>query len=199
MRVRSIALLVAMVATGGPLAASAHTPGEGGRLNTIGPAPDFALTTQDGARLSLEDLRGKVVAVTFIYTSCIDTCPLLTAKLVGLQSRFGADFGRTVVFVGITVDPERDTPDVLRRYAEGHGARLGGWAFLTGQPAAIRDVTRRYGVFARKMPRGDVDHTFLTSVIDASGTLRVQYLGVRFDPDELFRDLRSLLGERTSW
>jgi protein SCO1/2 len=100
-----------------------------------------------------------------------------------------------VRFVAVTVDPERDTPEVLRRYAEGHGARAPSWAFLTGAPAEISEVARRYGVFARKSPRGDVDHTFLTSIIDADGTLRVQYLGVRFDPDEFLGDLRSLLRE----
>jgi protein SCO1/2 len=136
--------------------------------------------------------------VTFVYASCTDTCPILTAKLVSLQSRLGADFGRKVAFVGITVDPERDTPEVLRRYAEGHRARLDGWAFLTGTAGEIADVARRYGVYARKGPRGDVDHTFLTSLIDGEGTLRVQYLGVRFDPEELLADLRSLLGERSA-
>ena len=167
----------------------------GNGLPRIGLAPEFTLTTQEGKRLSLGDLRGKVVAVTFIYASCADTCPLLTAKMAGLQGRLGVDFGPGVFFASITVDPERDTPDVLRRYAEGHGARETGWAFLTGTPAEIREAARRYGVYYRKTPRGDVDHTFLTSLIDQSGTLRVQYLGVRFDPDELLRDLQTLLRE----
>ena len=165
-------------------------------LARIGPAPGFTLTTQDGKRLSFGELRGKVVAITFIYASCADTCPLLTAKMAALQARLGADVGSKVFFVSISVDPERDTPEVLRRYAQGHGVNGTGWAFLTGTPTEIREVARRYGVYAKKMPRGDVDHTFLTSLVDQSGTLRVQYLGVRFDPDEMLRDLRSLLHER---
>ena len=64
-----------------------------------------------------------------------------------------------------------------------------------GTPDEIRAVARRYGVYYKKTPRGDVDHTFLTSVIDQRGILRVQYLGVRFDPDELLSDLQSLLKE----
>jgi protein SCO1 len=164
-------------------------------LAMIGPAPPFTLTSQDNGRLSLTQLQGKVVAVTFIYTSCADTCPLLTAKLARLQSWLGRDFGRTVSFVAITVDPERDTPEILRRYAAAHGADLRGWMFLTGTAAEIRDVTRRYGVYYRRTPRGDVDHTFLTSVVDQHGTLRVQYLGVRFDPNELLGDIRALLRE----
>ena len=64
--------------------ALAHQPGRDARLPTIGAAPPFSLTTADGGRLALADMRGKVVAVTFIYATCTDTCPLLTAKLAGL-------------------------------------------------------------------------------------------------------------------
>jgi protein SCO1/2 len=157
----------------------------------------FTLTTQEGSRFSLKDLHGKVVAVTFIYASCADTCPLLTAKLAGLQARLGTHFGSQVFFVTVTVDPEQDTPEVLKRYAQAHGANLAGWAFLTGTPAEVLQVARQYGVYVKRTPRGDVDHTFLTSLIDRSGILRVQYLGVRFDPDELLRDLQSLVREET--
>jgi len=76
------------------------TPSQGAQndeiLSKIGPAPAFTLTTQDGKRLSLKDLDGKVVAITFIYTSCVDTCPLLTAKMAGLQASLGSNFGSKV-------------------------------------------------------------------------------------------------------
>jgi protein SCO1/2 len=188
-------ICIVLLAVGWQTPGLGHKAREGGRLSKIGPAPEFTLTTQDSQRLSLNELRGKVVAVTFIYASCTDTCPLLTAKMAGLQDGLGADFGPKVFFVSITVDPERDTPDVLQRYAQAHGANLAGWAFLTGTPAEIRDVARQYGVYSKKQARGDVDHTFLTSLVDQHGTLRVQYMGVRFDPDELLRDLQSLLQE----
>jgi len=177
--------------------ALAHQPGRDARLPTIGPAPTFVLTTTAGSRLALTDLHGKVVAVTFIYATCTDTCPLLTSKLAGIQRRLGKDRAANAAFVAITVDPDRDTPTVLRNYAQAQGADVPGWAFLTGTPAEIQDVVRRYGVFARKTARGDVDHTFLTSLVDAKGALRVQYMGVRFDPDEMLRDLRALLAERS--
>jgi protein SCO1 len=164
-------------------------------LPKIKPAPEFTLTTQAGKRLALKDLRGKVLAITFIFASCADTCPLLTAKMAGIQNRLGPAFGREVYFLSISVDPERDTPEVLKRYAEGHKANPAGWSFLTGTPAEIRDVTKRYGIYYKKMPGGDVDHTFLTSLVDANGTLRVQYMGVKFNPDEMLRDIRSLLAE----
>ena len=190
-----VGMLIVLAAGSWLLPTPGDTAGDGNGLPQIGPAPAFSLTTQDGQRLSLQELHGKVVAVTFIYASCADTCPLLTAKLAGLQARLGADFGPKVFFLAITVDPERDTPEVLKRYAQAHGVDLAGWAFLTGTPPEIREVARRYGVYFKKTRRGDVDHTFLTSLIDQRGTLRVQYLGVRFDPDELLGDLRALLQE----
>ncbi len=187
--VLALAILVGVIPAG------AHEAPHEERLPVIGPAPDFALTSQDGAPVTLRDFRGKAVAVTFIFTSCPDTCPLLTDKMARVQDQLGPDFGTKVAFLSITVDPERDTPEVLKRYAEAFGANLAGWAFLTGAPAAIEEVTRRYGTYAAKTADGEVDHTFLTSLVDPDGVLRVQYLGVRFDPEEFRRDLLSLLNE----
>jgi protein SCO1 len=189
------ALVLALVLLAGSTPVQAHDAPHDQRLPTIGPAPGFALTSQDGAQVTLSDFRGKAVAVTFIFTSCTDTCPLLTHKMALVQDELGSDFGTKIAFISITVDPERDTPEVLKEYAEAFEANLAGWAFLTGSPAAIREVARRYGVFAAKTGRGDVDHTFLTSLVDPQGVLRVQYLGVRFDPEEFRRDLLSLLNE----
>jgi len=184
-----LASLTLMPLSGAPSAAADPV------LPKIGPAPEFALISQDGARVRLADLRGKVVAVTFIFTRCTATCPVLTPMMSFVQDRLGSDFGAKIAFVSITVDPERDTPEVLKEYAQAFGANLSGWSFLTGDPEAIRDVVRRYGVFAEKTANGDVDHTFLTSIVDRRGILRVQYLGVRFDPEEFRRDLVSLLKE----
>ena len=166
------------------------------QLPKIGLAPSFTLISQDRAAVTLADYRGKVVAVTFILTLCTSTCPVLTPMMAAVQDRLGRDFGSKIAFVSITVDPERDTPEDLKMYAQAYGAHLAGWSFLTGDPDAIRDVTRRYGVYATKTEKGDVDHTFLTSIIDPNGMLRVQYLGVRFDPEEFRRDLLSLVAER---
>ena len=191
------ALVLIMLASLAPVQAhdAAHQTKQQ-RLPKIAPAPAFALTSQDGTPVALADFRDKVVAVTFIYTSCMDTCPVLTALMAYVQDKLGPDFGKRIAFVSITVDPERDTPEVLKRYAETFGADLKGWAFLTGAPDAIRGVIRRYGVFAAKNADGQVDHTFLTSIVDRNGMLRVQYLGVRFDPDEFRRDLLSLVKEQ---
>jgi protein SCO1/2 len=151
---------------------AAHHISQAQRLPEIAPAPGFALTSQDGTLVTLEDFRGKVVAVTFIYTSCVDSCPVLTAMMVYVEDLLGHDFGAKVVFVSITVDPGRDTPELLKQYAHTFGANLAGWSFLTGTSSVIKEVTRRYGVFASKMANV-----------------------VRFDREEFRRDLLSLLQE----
>jgi protein SCO1/2 len=162
-------------------------------LPVIGPAPNFTLTSQDGKPVALADLRGKVVAVTFIYTECPDICPMLTQKMVQVQDELGADFGKKIAFVSISLDPEHDTPEVLKDYAQFWGAKPEGWSFLTGSLDAVRDVTRRYGVFFSKKEDGSVEHSQLTTLVDAAGQMRVQYLGARFDPEEFRRDLMSLV------
>jgi protein SCO1/2 len=196
MRDRSTIKIVPIIILVGSLAFAVSLVG-GESLPKIGPAPEFTLRKQDGVRLALKELRGKVLAITFIFASCADTCPLLTAKMAGIQNRLGSDFGSKVYFVSITVDPERDTPEALERYSEAHKANPAGWAFLTGTPAEIREVAKRYGIYYKKTSRGDVDHTFLTSLVDQNGTFRVQYMGVKFDPNEILRDIRSLVRERS--
>lgn len=175
--------------------AHAHDASHDERLPTIGPAPDFTLISQDGAPVSLHDFRGKVVAVAFIYTYCGDICPMLTANMAAVQEKLGPAFGPKVDFISITVDPERDTPEVLKQYAESFDADPKGWAFLTGDPATVRATGLKYGVIAKKTADGNVDHTLLTSLIDPNGILRVQYLGARFDLEEFRGDLLSLLDE----
>ena len=189
------AVFILLAALSWPSEVLGHDTKDNQRLSKIGPAPEFTLTQQDGKRLALKELRGKVLAITFIFASCADTCPLLTAKMAGLRDRLGPDFGSKVYFLSITVDPELDTTEVLKRYAEAYKANLAGWAFLTGTKVEIREVAKRYGIYYKKMPRGDVDHTFLTSLVDQNGTLRVQYMGVQFNSDEMLRDLQSLVKE----
>jgi protein SCO1/2 len=187
----AIAFLLALLA--GPVFAAGDAARDGGPLSEMGPAPAFALMAQDGKPTSLIGLRGKVVAVSFFYTACPDICPLLTQKLVEVQDALGEDFGKKIAFVSITVDPEHDTPEMLKDYAAAWEAKTAGWSFLSGPPEAVRDVVRRYGIYAAKTADGGIDHTLLTSIIDPRGVLRVQYLGMRFDPAEFRRDLLSLV------
>ena len=193
----ALTLALALGLLAAPMLVQAHDAAdqEEQRLPTIGTAADFALTSQDRAKVTLKSLRGKVVAVAFIYTWCPDVCPMLTDKMARVQDELGADFGTKVAFVSITVDPERDTPEVLKEYAEVFDADLAGWSFLTGAPAAVREVAQKYGVAVAPGPDGQVDHTLLTTLVDRHGIMRVQYLGYRFDPEEFRHDLLDLVNE----
>ena len=192
-RAAAIGLILAILS--GPALSASDAARDPGPLPEIGPAPAFALMSQDGKPTNLIGLRGKVVAVSFFYTACPDICPLLTQKLVEVQDALGDDFGKKIAFVSITVDPEHDTPEVLKDYAAAWEAKTAGWSFLSGPPEVVRDVVRRYGVYVAKTAEGAIDHTLLTSIIDPRGVLRVQYLGMRFDPAEFRRDLLSLVAK----
>ena len=135
-------------------------------LPKIAPAPEFSLTSQDGGQVTLAVFRGRVVVVTFIYTLCTTTCPVLTPMMSFVQDQLGPNFGTRIVFVSITVDPERDTPEVLKEYAQAFGANLAGWAFLTGNSGRhsgghaslrcvrVEDRERRRGAHVSYIHRG---------------------------------------------
>ena len=109
--------------------------------------PNVALTTQDGKTVRLYDdlLKGKAVAITVMYTTCVDACPLETANLVQLQRILGERVGKDIFFYSVSIDPERDTPEALKAYAEKFGVGPG-WLFLTGKPEDISLVVRKLGL-----------------------------------------------------
>jgi protein SCO1/2 len=109
--------------------------------------PNVSLTTQDGTTVRFYDdlLKGKVVAINVIYTQCTDECPLETAKLAQVQRLLGERVGRDVFFYSITIDPKRDTPEVLKAYADKFGAGPG-WQFLTGTEDDVKLVTKKLGL-----------------------------------------------------
>ena len=119
--------------------------------------PNVILTTQDGESVRFFDdlIKGKVVAINFIYTTCPDTCPLETAQLVQVQNILGDRMGREVFFYSITIDPENDTPPVLQEYRERFGAR---WTFLTGDKADIIELRKKLGLYIEEIQDGSNNH-----------------------------------------
>jgi len=101
------------------------------RLMQYGAVPDFSLTERNGEKVSLAELRGKIWIADFIYTSCTDTCPLQSGMMAKLQEEYSSK--PNFQLVSVTVDPERDTPQTLSRYAARHNADAKRWFFLTGQ------------------------------------------------------------------
>jgi len=157
-----------------------------------GTAPEFQLEDQSGRPLALSDLRGKVVLLTFIYSSCADVCPLITASLAALQRRLAPEERGRVFFISITVEPEMDTPAVLRAYAKRHGADLSSWAFLSGSPKAVREVWQSFGLTVNRRVKGIVDHPGWTLLIDREGMVRYRYLGGILEVETILEDIRKL-------
>ncbi len=162
-------------------------------------APGFSLTNQFGEPVSLEDLRGKVVVLTFLYSSCPDFCPLITSKMAQVRDEFG-ERSSDLAFVAISVDPERDRVPAVRRYLQERGLERK-LTYLTGDTTALRPVWRAYAIgVTREKPAGtnkaiyEVGHSDALYLIDKSGRERV-LMSSDFAPADLARNLNTLLRE----
>jgi len=144
--------------------------------------PHFQLTDQHGRTLRTPDLRGKVVAIDFIYTRCPlpDVCPRLSANFAMLQRQFRDQAGDSLLLLSVTVDPEFDTPSVLAEYARRWTAGPG-WRFLTGDVAKLAaSLGEIYWA-----EEGSIGHNSTTSIIGRDGRLAAQLEGSNYRPDQL--------------
>jgi len=157
------------------------------------PAPDFALVDQDARPVSLTALRGKVVLLDFVFTSCPGPCPILTGILRDVREGLSPADRARVQLVSITLDPERDTPEVLREYASQRKIDPQGWSFVTGPIADVDAVARAYGVGSVRAPSGEIDHTVATFLIDGEGRIARRYLGTTHEPAAIRADVVELL------
>jgi copper(I)-binding protein/cytochrome oxidase Cu insertion factor (SCO1/SenC/PrrC family) len=119
--------------------------------------PNVPLITHEGKTVNFFDdlIKDKIVAINFIYTHCPDTCPLETAQLVQVQKILGDRLGKDVFFYSISIDPENDTPSVLKEYRERFKAR---WTFLTGKKSDIIQLRRKLGLYVEEIQDGSNNH-----------------------------------------
>jgi len=164
-------------------------PGAIGRRLVNTAVPDFKLVDQDGKPFQFEDSRGKLVLVTFLFTTCPDVCPLLTAKLAAIQRTLEENNFKDYLLLSITTDPERDNPAALKDYAGNFKADSGRWSFLTGKRGELSKVWKIFGVNVTKTKSGDVNHTSLTTLIDRQGKRRIDYYGDRWQEKEVVKDI----------
>jgi protein SCO1/2 len=160
--------------------------------------PDFTLTNQDGESVSLYSLRGKVVAITFIYTRCPlpDYCPRMITNLQAIERRFPDRVGRDLALAAITFDPQHDTPEQMKKYARAFQTDRPGWQFLTG---SLDEVTRVCAMFGVEFwpEEGLITHTLQTAVIDGEGKLVASVEGKDYSAKQL-TDLIALTLESTT-
>ncbi|MDR0226094.1 MAG: SCO family protein [Burkholderiaceae bacterium] len=161
-------------------------------------ARDIPLRDADGRQRSLKDFAGKVVVVFFGYTQCPDVCPTTLQELVEVKQQLGAD-GERLQGVFVTLDPERDTPEVLKAYVGNFDASFVG---LHGTPEETAAVAKDFKLFYKKVPGKTegtytLDHSAGSYVYDTEGRLRV-YERYGGGPQVLAADVKALLQEKRS-
>ena len=177
-------------------------------LKVYGTVPDFSLTERSGRKVTLADLTGKVWVLLFFYTGCRDTCPLIVPQmgLLHLEYLKDPEFRSEVRLVSITVDPEKDTPKVLAKFAERFSADPELWLFLTGDKAAIYRLaleTFKVGIGEQENPPEvrqktgedkEILHSSRLILVDRQARIRGYYSGIDAEAMvRLRRDLKKLL------
>ena len=162
------------------------------KLPIIGQIPTFDLIDQDGNKFTLDNLKGNVWLADFIFTTCAGPCPIMTERMSMVQhDLIGLD---KLQFVSFTVNPDYDTPEVLKKYAKRFDADITSWSFVTGQYEKIQEL------IANGFKMGDeeeiVFHSTRFALVDHDGNLRGYYSGTEpKEHDNLTRDIYSLIKE----
>ncbi|MDW8852370.1 SCO family protein [Flavobacterium sp. MMLR14_040] len=143
------------------------------KLLTIGPAPKFELTNQDNVKISNETYKGKVYVLEFFFTTCPSICPKMNLSMLEIEKTFfgNPNFG----IVSITIDPNHDTPQVLKDHAKLLGVKSSNWNFLTGDKAVIMDLSNKgFNLYAGENAKvnGGFEHSGLFALIDKDGNIR---------------------------
>jgi protein SCO1/2 len=163
----------------------------------------WSLVDQEGATITSQDVRGKVVIANLIYTNCPDICPtILEPKMRQVQALAQANrlSPEKLVLLSLTADPTRDTPPVLASYAARFGADPRDWLFLTGDVVTVQNVVHNDFKldFAGGTDPDSLVHDAHFLLIDQQQRVRATYDGTDVSPEDMIRDVRTLLAERAA-
>lgn len=142
-------------------------------LIKIGPAPKFELTNQDNAIISNKDYKGKVHVIEFFFSTCPSICPIMNRNMITIQNEFSKekDFG----IASISINPENDTPQVLKEHAKTLGVTSKNWHFLTGKKDYIFDLANKgFNLYVGENNKtlGNFEHSGLFALVDKNGNIR---------------------------
>jgi protein SCO1/2 len=199
---RIVAIAVAGVIAAGGFAGALALSVRGGPASYRGSEPpgtirlpEFALRTFDGRAVRSDELRGRVVLVTFLDSQCTEACPILASQIARALDRLGADERRDVAAVAISTDPAEDTPRSVRAFLEKQNA-LGKLLYLTGPGAELRAAWKRFQILSSEESGEDTLHSAPLRVYDRdlvwASTLHV---GVDLTPENVVHDVRLALRE----
>ena len=164
------------------------------KLPVIRKAPDFTLVNQDNVSVSLSELQGSTVIMSFIYTRCVDSdaCILFTENFKKIQDSFVDEDASDVVLLSISFDPEYDTPQKLKEFGELYNADFSNWHFLTGDHETVDNVTADYNVYNEHHDHlGDepITHMLVSFLIDNDGYIRKEYYGNTWSTETVTEDI----------
>jgi len=142
-------------------------------LNKIGPAPKFELTDQNNSKISNKEYMGKVYVLEFFFSTCPSICPIMNKNMITIQKEFSneKDFG----IASISINPENDTPAVLKEHAKKLGATAANWHFLTGNKDYIFNLANKgFNLYVGQNNKaiGNFEHSGLFALIDKKGNIR---------------------------
>lgn len=192
----AVALVAILVAPSGHGGASSTVPGsqatnssgfDGAALPPSPPAPDFTLTDQDGRRVSLSSVRGRVAVVTFLYSTCGATCVLIVQQIRGALD----ELPHPVPVLIVSADPGADTPASVARFLA-RTSLTGRVRYLTGSPSELRPIWRAYRVHPASTGRAAFDRFAFLLLLDPRGRERVLFEPEVLTPESLAHDIRRL-------
>ncbi|WP_410514106.1 SCO family protein [Paenibacillus sp. BR2-3] len=170
-------LLLLALAMAGYLAATTLDFGKE-KLPVIGPVQNFSLQNVDGKPVTLSDTEGKARLVYFFFTQCPDVCPITTFTLSQTQDLLmkSGRFGKDVAFISISFDPENDTPEAIRTFADRFHANYEGWYFLRGDQEAVRNLAAdSFKFLIAGNNKDNFTHANLIGLVDRKNNLRALY------------------------
>jgi cytochrome oxidase Cu insertion factor (SCO1/SenC/PrrC family) len=145
----SVAMLVTISVTTVAVASTASADTTAAESKARNYFTNLEVVDQNGQRLNFYDdvLKGKVVAINFIFTNCQGACPLMTKNLTFVRDMMGGEVGKSVHFVSISIDPTRDTPAAMKEFAQTHDADHAGWTWVTGDPDNLAAIVKKLGSY----------------------------------------------------
>jgi protein SCO1/2 len=171
---------------------------DGARDGSVSPDPppsiydlDIPLVESDGRRTTLAALRGGPVIAAMIYTSCASVCPRTVEDMKAIERQLPPESRRGLTFALFSLDPGRDTPAALRRFAAERGLDASTWRLFAASEDSVRTLAAVLGVRYAREPSGEVAHSALIALVDGSGVVRHRQIGLAGGPDPLLRAVRS--------
>jgi protein SCO1/2 len=170
-------IVIIVLGMAGAFSYSTFEKKNGPVYKVIKKAPDFQLENLEGKKVSLGDTGGKARLMYFFYSTCPDVCLPTTFMLSKVQDELKKEgyFGDKTALLSVTFDPVRDTPPVLKKFADTYHADQNGWSFLRGDEAQIQKIAEQFGVMVIKDAKGNFSHSNAILLIDKQGNIRNYY------------------------